>query len=200
MYGREDKALRLLSLKKRSPLPVVLSTKECKTLFKSGRILKHRVLLSLIYSAGLRSQEVCNLKLADLDFDRKMIHIRKTKYNKDRYVPLSEVMIKGLKKYQLAYRPKQYLFNGKSMASKLSNHGVQWAMKQAVKRSGILKSVTVHSLRHSYATHLLEFGLDIDTVRKLLGHAHLSTTLVYLHVARLKTVEAFSPIDRLYSI
>ena len=199
MYGREDKALKLPSLKKSSPLPVVLSTRECKLLFKSGRILKHRVMLSLIYSAGLRSQEVRNLKWADLDFDRKMIHIRKSKYNKDRYVPLSEIMIKGLTRYRLAYNPKNYVFNGKAIASKLSNEGVQWAMKEATKRSEISKKVTVHSLRHSYATHLLEFGLDIDTVRKLLGHAHLNTTMVYLHVARLKTVDAFSPMDRIYS-
>ena len=156
-------------------------------------------MLSLIYSAGLRSQEVRNLKWADLDFDRKMIHIRKSKYNKDRYVPLSEIMIKGLTKYRLAYNPKNYVFNGKAIASKLSNEGVQWAMKEATKRSEISKKVTVYSLRHSYATHLLEFGLDIDTVRKLLGHAHLNTTMVYLHVARLKTVDAFSPMDRIYS-
>lgn len=200
VYGREDKALKLPSLKKSSPLPVVLSGKECKVLFRSGRILKHRVLLSFIYSAGLRSQEVRNLKWPDIDFDRQVIHIRKTKYNKDRYVPLSEVMIKGLRKYRRAYSPKEYVFNGKAIGSKLSNRGVQWAMKEAVKRAGITKNATVHSLRHSYATHLLEFGLDVDTVRKLLGHAHLTTTLVYLHVARLKTVEAFSPIDRLYTI
>lgn len=199
VFGREDKALRLPSLKRSSPLPVVLSQKECKCLFRSGRILKHRVMLSLIYSAGLRSQEVRNLKWSDIDFDRKVIHIRKTKYNKDRYVPLSELMVRGLHRYREACSPKNYVFNGKSIGSKLSPRGVQWAMKEAVKNAGITKEVTVHSLRHSYATHLLEYGLDIDTVRKLLGHAHLTTTMVYLHVARLQSVDAFSPFDRLYS-
>jgi site-specific recombinase XerD len=198
VYGREYKALRLPSLKRSNPLPVVLSQGECKRLFKSGRILKHRVMLSLIYSAGLRSQEVRNLKWPDIDFDRMMIHIRKTKYQKDRYVPLSDLMVGGLMKYREACSPKGYVFNGKSIGSKLSPRGVQWAMKEAVKQSGITKDVTVHSLRHSYATHLLEYGLDIDTVRKLLGHSHLTTTMIYLHVARLESVDAFSPFDRLY--
>jgi site-specific recombinase XerD len=153
----------------------------------------------MIYSAGLRSKELRNLQLRDIDFDRLAIHIRQTKYNKDRYVPLSLLMVKGLKKYIEAYNPKVYLFNGKSIGSMLSPRGVQWAMKQTVKRSGITKEVTVHSLRHSYATHLLEYGVDVDTVSKLLGHAHLATTLIYLHVARLGKSDRFSPFDRLYS-
>ena len=198
IHELEDRIIKLPSMKNESKLPVVLSHAECKSLFRSGRILKHRVLLCLIYSAGLRSQEARNLKIADIDFDRLNIHIRQTKYNKDRYVPLSPLMAQGLKKYMEAYVPKVYLFNGKSIGSKLSPRGVQWAMKQTLKRTGIKKQVTVHSLRHSYATHLLELGMDVDTLRKLLGHAHLSTTLIYLHVARLKPGDVFSPFDRLY--
>jgi site-specific recombinase XerD len=198
LYDREDRIIQLPSLKRENKLPVVLSQSECKALFKSGRILKHRILLCLIYAAGLRSQEARNLKITDVDFDRMMIHIRQTKYNKDRYVPLSPLMAKGLKKYMEAYRPKTYLFNGKAIGSSLSARGVQWTMKETLKRSGIQKQVTVHSLRHSYATHLLEMGMDIDTVRQLLGHAHLSTTMIYLHVARLGKSERFSPFDHLY--
>lgn len=200
VYDLNDKAIRLPSLKSSSPLPVVLSIDECKQLFKSGRILKHRVMLSLIYSGGLRSQEVRNLKWTDLDFDRKVIHIRKTKYNKDRYVPLGNVMTKGLAKYRKAYSSKDFVFNGQKIGSQISQRGVQWTMKETLKRSGIKKLATVHSLRHSYATHLLEFGVDIDSLRKLLGHAHLSTTLIYLHVARLECVPIFSPIDRIYKV
>lgn len=198
IYDLDDKAIRLPSLKKENKLPVVLSHKECKRLFKSSEMLKHRILLCLIYSAGLRSQEVRNLKLSDIDFDRMMIHIRQTKYNKDRYIPLSPLVAQGLKKYIKAYHPKVYLFNGKSLNTPLSDKGLQWAMKQAVKQSGITKEVTPHSLRHSYATHLLEYGMDIDTLRKLLGHAHLTTTIIYLHVARLGSSKPFSPFDRLY--
>ena len=199
IYDLEDRAIGLPSLKGSNKLPVVLSLSECRLLFQSGRLLKHRIMLCLVYSAGLRSQEVRNLKLSDIDYDRMMIHIRQTKYNKDRYVPLSELMSKGLKKYIQACTPKVYLFNGKSMGSALSTRGVQWAMKETLKRSGITKEATLHSLRHSYATHLLEYGMDIDTVSKLLGHAHLTTTLIYLHVARLGGSDRFSPFDRLYA-
>ena len=164
IYDRDDKAIRLPSLKREAPLPVVLSKKECRKLFKCGKMLKHRVLLCLIYSAGLRQKEVRNLLQRDIDFDRMMIHIRKTKYRKERYVPLSPLMAKGLKKYYLAYKPNQYVFNGKDMGSPLSANGVQWAMREALKASGIKKQACVHTLRHSYATHLLEFGMDIDTV------------------------------------
>ncbi len=142
--------------------------------------------------------EVRNLKICDIDFQRMTIHIRQTKYNKDRYVPLSKLIARGLNKYIVAYSPKDFLFNGKSIGSKLSPRGVQWAVKETLKRSQIKKDVTVHSLRHSYATHLLEYGMDVDTLSKLLGHAHLNTTLIYLHVARLKGTDRFSPFDRLY--
>lgn len=198
IHDLEDRIIKLPSLKNDSKLPVVLSPSECKLIFKSGRILKHRVLLSFIYSAGLRLLEVRNLKLADIDFDRMMIHIRQTKYNKDRYVPLSHLIAKGLKKYIEAYNPKVYLFNGKTIGSQLSAKGVQWSMREAVKRAKLHKKASVHTLRHSYATHLLEFGMDIDTLRKLLGHAHLSTTLIYLHVARLNSSKQFSPFDKIY--
>ena len=198
IFDRRDKAIRLPSLKKESPLPVVLSRNECRQLFKSGKMLKHRVLLSLVYSAGLRQKEVRNLLQRDIDFDRMQIHIRKTKYNKERYVPLSKLMVKGLLKYYEAYCPKHYVFNGRNIDSPLSARGVQWAMKESLKASGIKKQACVHTLRHSYATHLLELGVDIDTLRKLLGHAHLTTTMVYLHVARISSSEKFSPFDKLY--
>jgi site-specific recombinase XerD len=198
IHDLEDKAIKLPSLKKENKLPVVLSPQECKLLFKSGRILKHRVLLSFIYSAGLRLKEVRNIKICDVDFDRMMIHIKQTKYNKDRYVPLSPLISKGLKRYIQAYNPKVYLFNGRSIGSQLSDQGVQWPMRECVKRSEIKKQASMHTLRHSYATHLLEQGMDIDTLRKLLGHSHLSTTMVYLHVARLGTTKTFSPFDGIY--
>ena len=198
VYGLEDRIIKLPSLKRNNKLPVVLSQSEVKLLLRSGRILKHRILLSLIYSSGLRGQEVRNLLITDIDTERMMIHIRQTKYNKDRYVPLSPLMKRGLHKYLQAYQPKKYLFNGNNIAKPLSARGVQWAMKETLKRSGIAKAATVHTLRHSYATHLLEMGMDIDTLSKLLGHAHLNTTLIYLHVARLNKVNAFSPFDRLY--
>lgn len=198
LYDMEDRIIKLPSLKRSNKLPVVLSIEECKRLFRSGRILKHRVLLSLVYSAGLRSQEVRNLKWSDIDYDRKRIHIRQTKYNKDRYVPLSEKMIPGLRKYKLAYSSKVFVFNGNKHGEVLSARGVQWAMKETLKASGINKEATIHTLRHSFATHLLEMGMDLDTLRSILGHAHLTTTMIYLHVARIGKSEVYSPFDRIY--
>jgi len=198
MHDMEDRIIKLPTLKRVDKLPVVLSKEEIKIFVKSSRILKHKAMFCLLYSSGLRSQELRNLLLRDIDFDRMMIHIRQTKYNKDRYVPLSPLMARGLKQYIMAYNPKQYLFNGKETGSSMSARGVQWTVRETLKRSGIKKEVTAHTLRHSYATHLLEMGMNIDSVSKLLGHSHLNTTLVYLHVARLNQVELFSPFDRLY--
>jgi site-specific recombinase XerD len=155
-------------------------------------------LLSFIYYKGLRLNEVRNIKICDVDCDRIIIHIKQTKYNKDRYVPLSPLISKGFKKYIEAYNPKVYLFNGRTIGSQLSDKGVQWPMRECVKRSGIKKQASMHTLRHSYATHLLEQGMDIDTLSKLLGHSHLSTTMVYLHVARLGVSKTFSPFDGIY--
>ncbi len=199
MHDLEDRIIQLPTLKKENKLPVVLSQQECKELFAAGRILKHRVLLSLVYSAGLRSKELRNLHVTDVDFDRLTIHIRQTKYNKDRYVPLSLLMCRGLKKYMAAYHPKTFLFNGREIEAPLSAKGVQWTMRETLKRTNIQKQATIHTLRHSYATHLLEWGMNIDTLSKLLGHAHLSTTLIYLHVARLDATPRFSPFDKLYA-
>ena len=198
MHDLEDRIIKLPSMKNEAKLPVVLSPNECILLFNAGKILKHRVLLAFIYSAGLRLMEVRNLKIRDVDFDRMMIHIQQTKYNKDRYVPLSPLMARGLKKYLTAYNPKEYFFNGKAVGKQLSAKGVQWPMREAVKAAGISKKASVHTLRHSYATHLLEQGMDVDTLRKLLGHSHLATTLIYLHVARLNNSTQFSPFDKLY--
>lgn len=194
----EDRIIKLPSLKRSNKLPVVLSIEEYKRLFRSDRILKHRVLLSLIYSAGLRSQEVRNLKWWGIDYDRKRIHIRQTKYNKNRYVPLSEKMIPGVRKYKLAYSSKVFVFNGNKHGEVLSTRVVQWAMKETLKASGINKEATIHTLRHSCATHLLEMGMYLDTLRSFLGHAHMTTTMIYLHVARIGKSQDFSAFDRIY--
>ena len=198
LLGMNDKAVQLPKIKRDKKLPVVLNHKECKALFNAPELLKHRVLLSFIYSAGLRAREVSRMKLADIDSGRMMIHIRQSKYNKDRYVPLSALMLEGLRKYYYACRPVDYLFNGNEPGSPLSVRGMQWVLRAAVKKCNLQKGITLHTLRHSYATHLLEFGMDIVTIKELLGHGSIDTTLVYLHVARPNRSNLFSPLDRLY--
>ncbi len=199
LLGLNDKIVKLPSIKRDNKLPVVLNYRECRALFKAPDLLKHRVLLSLIYSAGLRAREASRLKISDIDSGRMMIHIRKSKYNKDRYVPLSPTILNGLRKYYYACRPVDYLFNGSTPGTPLSVRGMQWALREAVKKCKLQKGITLHTLRHSYATHLLEFGMDIVTIKELLGHERIETTLVYLHVAKPNRTNLFSPFDRLYA-
>jgi site-specific recombinase XerD len=199
LLGMSDKIVKLPKLKRGSKLPVVLNHKECRAMFNAPDLLKHRILLSLMYSAGLRAREVSRLKLSDIDSGRMMIHIRQSKYNKDRYVPLSPMILQGLRKYYYACRPVEYLFNGNEPGSPLSVRGMQWALREAVKKCKLQKGISLHTLRHSYATHLLEYGMDIVTIKELLGHERIETTMVYLHVAKPNRSNLFSPFDRLYS-
>jgi site-specific recombinase XerD len=199
LIGQNKRAIALPSLKQDTKLPVVLNHSELRQLFSAPRLLKHRVVLTLIYSAGLRGQEVINLKISDIDFERMTIHIRQSKYKKDRIVPLSVYMAIGLKKYLHAENPHIWLFNGKEPDARYSIRGLSWIMREALKKTSITKKVNLHTLRHTYATHLLEEGVNIVTLKELLGHAEITTTMIYLHVAKCDIVKAHSPLDSLYN-
>jgi integrase/recombinase XerD len=197
--------LHLPSIQHEKKLPTVLSKEEVWRMLLNCKLLKHRILIGLLYGCGLRCMEVRSLRLQDLDFDRKQLKVVQGKGKKDRYVPLSEHLIRGLKTYIEAENPKTYLFNGQpegraggDFDSRYSQRGVQWAVKQACKSAGISKEVCVHTLRHTYATHLLEDGLDIISLKNLLGHENIETTMEYLHIAQLDTQKAFSPLDTLF--
>ncbi len=198
LLGMNRKAIALPSLKRDTKLPVILNRQELKELFAAPKLLKQIIVLTLIYSAGLRGQEVINLKIADVDFQRMTIHIRQTKYKKDRIVPLSPTMAIGLKKYLAAENPYIWLFNGKEVSGKYSVRGLSWVMRENLKKTSITKKVNLHSLRHTYATHLLEEGVNIVTLKELLGHAEIATTMIYLHVAQCELVKSHSPLDTLY--
>jgi len=196
--GLSKRAIDLPSLKQTFKLPVILNRSELRELFKVPKLLKHRIILTLVYSAGLRSQEVIRLKISDIDFERKTIHIRQSKYKKDRVVPLSDYMAKGLCQYLSVEHPQLWLFNGKEPEGCYSSKGLSWIFSEALKKTSIQKDVSLHSLRHSYATHLLEEGLNIVTIKELLGHAQIATTMIYLHVAQCPLLTAHSPLDTLY--
>jgi integrase/recombinase XerD len=198
MLGLNKNNVQLPKLHKDKKLPVVMNHKECKDIFCAPVLLKHRVLLSFLYSGGFRAQEVSRMKIADVDSGRMMVHIKRSKYNKDRYVPLSPSILVGLRKYFKECKPKEYLFNGQKPGSPLSVAGMQFALTQAKKKCKLQKSITLHTFRHSYATHLLEFGVDIVTIKELMGHARIETTMVYLHVANPNRSNLFSPFDKLY--
>jgi len=198
LIGMNKRVISLPSLKKDFSLPVILNRSELKELFRAAPLLKHRIVLTLIYSAGLRGQELINLKLSDIDYERKTIHIRQSKYKKDRIVPLSDYMAKGLQKYISAEHPYIWVFNGKEPDGRYSVRGLSWVMRETLKKTSIAKPVNLHSLRHTYATHLLEEGLNIVTLKELLGHAEITTTMIYLHVAQCLLIKPHSPLDTLY--
>lgn len=174
-------------------------------MLKSAQLFKHKLLIGLLYGCGLRCQEVRNLQLKHIDFHRKLIHIVLSKGNKDRYVPLSEHLIRGIKTYVGIEHPKSYLFEGKGnpegkgFDGRYSQRGVQWAVKTVAKQAGIIKDVHTHMLRHTYATHLLEDGVNILSVQKLMGHTNIDSTMIYLHVCTAPDQLPSSPLDKVFS-
>ncbi len=177
-------------------LPTVLSQNEIKKLLSKINNIKHKAILSLIYSGGLRVSELLSLKLKDIDSDRMRIYIRGSKNNRDREVMLSEKILKLLRKYFIAYKPKEYPFEGQK-AGAYSARSVQEILKKAMKKSGIKKHATVHTLRHSFATHLIENGTDIRIVQELLGHKNIKTTQIYTHISDQTKRKIKSPFDEL---
>lgn len=148
----------------------------------------------MAYSAGLRVSEILNLKPADIDSDRMFIHIKNSKGQKDRYVPLSSNLLNMLKNYYRVYEPKVFLFEGQK-GGKYSPVSMNKIVKQALKRSNINKNISTHSLRHSYATHLLETGTDIRIIKDLLGHNNITTTMLYTQIADRSILQVKSPFD-----
>ena len=202
VLGLKDKRITLPEIKAQNSLPVVLSKSEIKQLLKAPKFLRHRLILGMLYSCGLRSYELCSLKLADVDFERKTVLVKKQKGNFDRYLPLSDLIINGLKKYIKTENPIEFLFN-----SQVTDNGkprgitvrtIQWVIKENRYKVDTHKKITAHTLRHTYATHLLEDGLNIMSIKDLLGHARIETTVIYLHVANTGNTKKFSPLDTLY--
>ena len=198
LEGLDDRIIELPELERPKKLPVVLSREEMKLLLKAPALLKHRLVLGMLYGCGLRCGELRNLHISDVDLQRGTVHVRQGKGRKDRYVPLGEMLKRGVEKYLDAEHPDQWLFNGKDHHDIFSQRGVQWVVKEAAKRAGVKKHINVHTLRHTYATHLLEDGLDIVSVKELLGHVMIQTTMIYLHVAQSRHKDPFSPLDTLY--
>lgn len=177
-------------------LPKVFSKDEIVRILSSARNTKHKLLLWMIYSCGLRRSEATNIKLTDLDRDRGILNIREGKGRVDRIVPVSDKVWAKLDEYVAGYRPVTYLFEGQN-GGKYSVESVYNVFKQALKKAGINKEVGVHSLRHSYATHLHESGLDIKYIQELLGHRSSRTTEIYTHVSRRNLIAVRSPIEDL---
>jgi len=177
-------------------LPVVLSEKEVGDLLKATENLKHKAILMLAYSGGLRLSELVNVRIIDIDPNRMQIRIEQAKGKKDRYTLLSVKLLEVLRKYFVAYKPKEWLFEG-ATGGQYSVGSIQSIMKDSTKKAGIKKKVSVHTLRHSFATHLLENGTDLRYIQSLLGHSSSKTTEIYTHITTKGFDQIKSPLDKL---
>jgi site-specific recombinase XerD len=200
LFELDDQALKLPAIKKTFTLPVVLSKEECRILFKAPRSLKHRFLLAFAYGSGLRMNELRMMKIADVDLHRKQVHVRMGKGKKDRYVVLSCLLSDKFQFYLDEVKPRVYLFEGQTPGEPMGERSVQYVINEAVQKTEIKKSISMHTLRHSFATHLLEDGIDLHSIQRLLGHSDIRTTLIYLHIAQVKPRLAHSPLDTLYGL
>jgi integrase/recombinase XerD len=178
-------------------LPNVLSKEEVKAILEAPTNLKHRAMLSLIYACGLRRSELLNLTLKDILSDRNLLFIRQSKGKKDRMVPISLKIIEMLREYYKAYKPKTWLFEGQFPNSRYSEKSLENVLKQSLSKAKISKKVSLHWLRHSYATHLLENGTDLRYIQELLGHSSSRTTEIYTHVSTRNLQQIRSPFDDL---
>jgi integrase/recombinase XerD len=178
-------------------LPSVLNKVEVKSILEALHNQKHRCMLSLIYSCGLRRGELLRLVLTDIDSQRGVVVIRQSKGMKDRIVPLSPKVLQMLRDYYRAYKPKHWLFEGYKPGMPYDERSLQQVLRYAVRKAGIKKPITLHWLRHSYATHLLESGTDLRYIQELLGHKSSKTTEIYTHVSTRMLQQIVSPFDTL---
>ena len=176
------------------PLPEILSVGEVKAILTASRNLKHRTMLTLVYALGLRSGELIHLKITDINGERKTVHVKGAKGNKDRILPLPDSLRDLLREYYIKYQPKEYLFNGQKHAT-YSPQSLRKVFGAACQKADIRQKVTLHSLRHAYATHLLEAGTDVRVIQQLLGHNSIRTTMIYTHVTTRNLMKVPSPLD-----
>ena len=179
-------------------LPPVMSAEEMKALINTVQNIKHRTIIMLLYSSGLRVSEIAQLRIADIDSKQMRIKVVQGKGSKDRYTLLSQSVLLELRAYYLIYKPKEYLFNGSHPGSPMSVRNIEHLVQKALAAIGLAsKHYTVHTIRHSFATHLVDNGIDLHTVKELLGHSSMQTTLRYMHLSAKRTAAIVNPYDAL---
>jgi integrase/recombinase XerD len=187
--------------KRPQTLPVILSPEEVLRIFEAIRSVKYKAIIATAYAAGLRVSEVCGLCIADIDSQRMRIHVRSGKGKKDRYVMLGESLLVLLRQYYQAARPKgEYLFPGQKPQRHITTTAVNKVLRQVIAETGLAKRVTMHTLRHCFATHLLEAGTDIRILQVLLGHSSIRTTLRYTHITDRLIQKLVSPLDIIHPV
>jgi integrase/recombinase XerD len=193
--GREWEMKQIPRVKREKKLPTVLSKGEVQRIFDATTNLKHKAILMTVYGGGLRVSEVVNLKPGDIDSANMQIHIRLGKGNKDRYTILAKANLKILREYWNLYRPGIWLFPSVNPENHLTTRTIERIFQQAKQKAGIKKDASIHTLRHSFATHMLESGVDINYIQLLLGHASVQTTCIYIHLTRKDAINLKSPLD-----
>lgn len=200
LFDKEELQLSLPPIKRPEKLPVVLSKQEMKRLLKAPNKIMEKVMFALTYDSGMRIDELTNLLISDVDLDRGQIRISQSKNKKDRYITMSAHAARGVKKHITLNDPRDYLFESpKRKGMPISKTKIRQLLKEAVEKAGIRKSVCVHTLRHTYATHQLEAGQNIMMVKDALGHSDIRTTLIYLHIAQLNPIKKFGCMESLYA-
>jgi integrase/recombinase XerD len=193
--NREEVVEKIQYPKAKRTLPVVLDLAEIKAILSVMENVKHRALLTITYSAGLRVSEAAKLKVTDIDSKRMMVRVQRGKGRKDRYTILSKTALVLLRQYWRQYRPKEWLFEGQKEGTHICYTSIRQIFVEAMKRAGITKPANPHTLRHSFATHLIEAGTSLHHVQLLLGHRSPTTTTVYLHVSKVNLAQVSSPLD-----
>lgn len=193
---REQVVANIRYPKRKNTLPIVLDISEVEALFTVTENIKHKAILMITYSSGLRISETSRLKITDIDSKRMMVRVEQGKRSKDRYTILSQTALECLRQYWREYRPKEWLFEGTKEDTHITVSSITQLFHKAKKRAGIMKPASVHSLRHAFATHLIEAGTSLHHVQLLLGHRSPTTTTVYLHVSQLNLAQVTSPLDK----
>jgi len=196
LYNRKLDIKHLYPSRKSHSLPNYLTKEEVRKLIAKVENIKHRCIIKLLYGSGLRLSELLHLKVSDIDSKSMIIHIRKSKGNKDRVVMLSNSLLQELRIYFKKHKPNDFLFEGQT-GGIYSAKSVQMVVKKAASKAGIKKQVTPHTLRHSFATHLLESGTDVRFIQELLGHNSIKTTEIYTHITNISKSKIKSPLDSL---
>lgn len=201
LFGKDDLELSLPSIDRPNKIPVVLSHQQVKEILNTPIHIRERIMFGITYDTGMRISELVNLKIADVDLDRQIVHIRKSKNKKERYIPMSNHSVRGIKKHLTINSPSVYLFENMSRKGMpISKTRVRELLKKVISMTGIKKKTTVHTLRHSYATHQLEAGQSIIVLKALLGHANIQTTFIYLQTSLIEDKKKLGCLDYLYPI
>ena len=201
MYGINDRSISMPEMKRSKPLRDIMNRHEVMQLLLSATMMKHKVAFALAYGSGLRVNELVNVQVRDIDQVRKTVHVRNGKGGYDRFVPISDDFVRGYSNYLTSYEIKEYVFPGQVVDSHMSISAMQHALITARRKAGIIKKISMHNMRHSYAVHFLEDTGDLLKLKQYLGHRDIKNTMRYLkYVQDMPTCGPYSPLTKVFEL